>query len=123
MSSGTQADLRVTNSASPNPVTAGNNITYTQSVINAGQATANAPVFTETLPAGTSCCIVDRPCGVDLRSGDSDLHRCSGDGGQYDSEFHLCGERRFQRGLGNNAVPDRFSFVDYDRSEQRATTA
>jgi len=52
--SGTQADLSVTNVGSPNPVTAGNNITYTQSVTNAGQATANAPVLSETLPAGTT---------------------------------------------------------------------
>ncbi len=35
VASGTQADLSVTNSGSPNPVTAGNNITYTQSVTNA----------------------------------------------------------------------------------------
>ena len=31
VASGTRADLSVTNSSSPNPVTAGNNITYTQS--------------------------------------------------------------------------------------------
>jgi uncharacterized repeat protein (TIGR01451 family) len=54
VASGTQADLRVTNSATPNPVTAGTNITYTQSVTNGGPATANAPVFTEMLPAGTT---------------------------------------------------------------------
>jgi uncharacterized repeat protein (TIGR01451 family) len=54
VASGTQADLSVTNSGSPNPVTAGNNITYTQSVTNNGPATANAPVFTETLPANTT---------------------------------------------------------------------
>jgi uncharacterized repeat protein (TIGR01451 family) len=54
VTSGTQADLSVTNSGSPSPVTAGNNITYTQSVTNNGPATANAPVFTETLPANTT---------------------------------------------------------------------
>jgi uncharacterized repeat protein (TIGR01451 family) len=54
VTSGTQADLSVTNSGSPNPVTAGNNITYTQSVTNNGPVTANAPVFTETLPTGTT---------------------------------------------------------------------
>ena len=42
VASGAQADLSVTNSGSPNPVTAGNNITYTQSVTNNGPATANA---------------------------------------------------------------------------------
>jgi uncharacterized repeat protein (TIGR01451 family) len=54
VTSGTQADLSVTNAGSPSPVTAGNNITYTQSVTNNGPATANAPVFTETQPAGTT---------------------------------------------------------------------
>jgi len=54
VASGTQADLSVTNLASPNPVTAGNNITYTQTVTNNGPATANAPVLTETLPANTT---------------------------------------------------------------------
>jgi uncharacterized repeat protein (TIGR01451 family) len=50
----TQADLSVTNSGSPNPVTPGNNITYAQSVTNAGPATANAPVFIDPLPANTT---------------------------------------------------------------------
>ena len=36
VASGTQADLSVTNAGSPNPVVAGNNITYTQSVTNNG---------------------------------------------------------------------------------------
>jgi uncharacterized repeat protein (TIGR01451 family) len=63
VASAAQADLRVTNSASPNPVTAGNNITYTQSVFNAGQASANAPVFTETLPAGTGAVSLSGPAG------------------------------------------------------------
>ena len=63
VASGTQADLSVTNSGSPNPVTAGNNITYTQSVTNNGPATANAPVFTETLPANTSQVSLTGPAG------------------------------------------------------------
>ena len=63
VASGTQADLSVTNSGSPNPVTAGNNITYTQSVTNNGPATANAPVFTETLPANTSLVSLTGPAG------------------------------------------------------------
>ncbi len=63
VASGTQADLSVTNSGSPNPVTAGNNITYTQSVTNAGPATANAPVFTETLPANTTAVSLSGPAG------------------------------------------------------------
>jgi uncharacterized repeat protein (TIGR01451 family) len=63
VASGTQADLSVTNSATPNPVTAGNNITYTQSVTNGGPATAAAPVFTETLPAGTTAVSLPSPAG------------------------------------------------------------
>ena len=63
VASGTQADLSVTNVGSPNPVTAGNNITYTQSVTNAGQATANAPVLSETLPAGTTVVSLSGPAG------------------------------------------------------------
>ena len=61
VASGAQADLSVTNSASPNPVTAGSNITYTQSVTNSGQASANAPVLTETLPAGTTAVSLTGP--------------------------------------------------------------
>ena len=58
-----QADLSVTNSGSPNPVAAGSNITYTQGVTNAGPATANAPVFTDTLPANTTAVSLTGPAG------------------------------------------------------------
>jgi len=50
----TQADLAVTSSASPNPVLAGNNITYTQTVTNNGPATATGVTFTDVLPTGTT---------------------------------------------------------------------
>ena len=63
VASSMQADLSVTNSGSPNPATAGNNITYTQTVTNAGPATANAPVFTETLPANTTAVSLSGPGG------------------------------------------------------------
>ncbi|MGA7751397.1 MAG: C25 family cysteine peptidase [Candidatus Sulfotelmatobacter sp.] len=63
VSSATQADLSVTNSGTPNPATAGGNTTYTQSVTNAGPATANAPVFTETLPANTTSVSLSGPAG------------------------------------------------------------
>ncbi len=63
VTSGTQADLSVTNSGSPSPVTAGNNITYSQSVTNNGPATANAPVFTETRPANTTAVSLTGPAG------------------------------------------------------------
>jgi len=59
----TQADLSVTNAGSPNPVTAGTNITYTQSLTNHGPATAAAPVFTETLPANTVEVSLTGPAG------------------------------------------------------------
>lgn len=60
----TDADLSATNSGSPNPVTAGNNITYTQTVTNAGPASAAAPTFTETLPAGTTAISLTGPGGT-----------------------------------------------------------
>ncbi len=63
VASATQADLSVTNSASPNPVTAGSNITYTQSVTNGGPATAAAPVITEALPANTTAVSLTGPAG------------------------------------------------------------
>ena len=63
VASGVQADLRVTNSGSPNPVTAGSNITYSQSVSNGGPATANAPVFSENLPANTTAVSLVGPAG------------------------------------------------------------
>ncbi len=58
-----QADLSVTNSASPNPVTAGNNITYTQTVANGGPAAANTVVLTEALPANTTFVSLSGPAG------------------------------------------------------------
>jgi uncharacterized repeat protein (TIGR01451 family) len=63
VTAGTQADLSVTNAGSPNPVTAGNNITYTQSVTNNGPLAANAPVFTDTLPTGTTLVSLTGPAG------------------------------------------------------------
>jgi uncharacterized repeat protein (TIGR01451 family) len=54
-----QADLAVSSSATPNPVTAGNNITYTQSITNNGPTaiTASATTtvtFTDAIPANTT---------------------------------------------------------------------
>ena len=54
VASGTQADLSATNSASPNPVAAGSNITYTQTVTNNGPAAATTVVFNDSLPANTT---------------------------------------------------------------------
>ena len=49
-----QADLSVTSSAAPSPVTGGNNITYTQTVTNNGPAASGTATFTDAIPAGTS---------------------------------------------------------------------
>jgi uncharacterized repeat protein (TIGR01451 family) len=50
----TTADLSITNTASPNPVIAGNNITYTVVVANNGAATASTVAFSEAIPANTT---------------------------------------------------------------------
>ena len=49
-----QADLAVTASASPNPVTQGNNITFTGTVTNNGPATETNATFTVAIPANTT---------------------------------------------------------------------
>ena len=61
----TTADLSVTNSASPNPVTAGNNITYTQTVTNNGPATAGGTVVAlfDQPPANTTYVSLTGPAG------------------------------------------------------------
>jgi uncharacterized repeat protein (TIGR01451 family) len=59
----TQADLSVTNSASPNPVTAGNNITYVQTVTNGGPAAASTITFSETVPLNTTAVSLTGPAG------------------------------------------------------------
>jgi uncharacterized repeat protein (TIGR01451 family) len=62
------ADLTIANSASPSPVTAGSNITYTQTVKNLGPATAGSNTagtitLTETLPTGTTAVSLTGPGG------------------------------------------------------------
>lgn len=69
VASATQADLSVTNSASPNPVTAGNNITYTQSVTNAGPAAAVTVSFTDPVPANTTALTLTGPAGWTCSTG------------------------------------------------------
>ena len=49
-----QADLTITKMDSPDPVLAGQNITYTIEVTNAGPQTAENVQVTDTLPAGTT---------------------------------------------------------------------
>jgi uncharacterized repeat protein (TIGR01451 family) len=57
------AELTVTNSASPNPVVVGNNITYTQVVTNTGSANATGATFTENTPANTTLVSITPPAG------------------------------------------------------------
>lgn len=58
-----QADLRATNSGSPNPVTAGNNLTYTQTVTNGGPAVASTITFSDPVPASTTVVSLTGPAG------------------------------------------------------------
>ena len=51
---GGSADLSITKVASPDPVVAGNPLTYTLTVTNAGPSTAFDVKITDTLPAGTT---------------------------------------------------------------------
>jgi uncharacterized repeat protein (TIGR01451 family) len=57
------SDDAVTNSASPNPVIAGNNITYTQVVTNNGPASSPNITLTENLPANTTLVSASGPAG------------------------------------------------------------
>jgi uncharacterized repeat protein (TIGR01451 family) len=57
-----QSDLGVTNSANPNPVLAGNNITFTQVVTNNGPISANA-TYKDTVPANTTFVSLAVPSG------------------------------------------------------------
>jgi uncharacterized repeat protein (TIGR01451 family) len=58
-----QADLAITSTASPNPVTDGNNISYTQSVTNNGPAVSATATFTDTIPANTTFVSFAVPAG------------------------------------------------------------
>jgi len=64
-----EADLSVTNAGSPSPVTAGNNITYTQSVTNAGPAAAATVSFTDPVPANTTAISLTGPGGWTCSAG------------------------------------------------------
>src|SRR5205085_1672040 len=50
----TSADLSIVKTDSPDPATAGNNLTYTLSVTNAGPSNAASLSVSDPLPAGTS---------------------------------------------------------------------
>ena len=59
----TGPNLSVTNVASPNPVLAGSNITYTQVVTNTGSSAATNGTFTESTPANTTFVSITPPAG------------------------------------------------------------
>jgi uncharacterized repeat protein (TIGR01451 family) len=58
-----QADLSITSSAAPNPVTSSNNITYSQLVTNNGPAVSGLATFTDTIPTGTTFVSFTPPAG------------------------------------------------------------
>jgi uncharacterized repeat protein (TIGR01451 family) len=60
-SSSSQADLALTKTGTPNPVLAGNNITYTIVVTNNGPGTASTVTMTDTLPASTTVVSITPP--------------------------------------------------------------
>jgi len=57
------AQLTVTNVASPNPVQAGNDVTYTQTVTNTGSSAATSATFTEGTPTNTTFVRITAPAG------------------------------------------------------------
>ncbi|HEX6641825.1 MAG TPA: IPTL-CTERM sorting domain-containing protein, partial [Thermoanaerobaculia bacterium] len=57
------ADISVTNSDSPDPVSPGANITYTQSIANGGPDAAPNATFSETLPASVGFQSISAPAG------------------------------------------------------------
>lgn len=58
-----QYDLAVTSSASPNPVLPGNNVTYTQTLIDNGPATVSGVTFTGSVPTNTALVSFAIPSG------------------------------------------------------------
>jgi len=60
---GSVSDLVMSNTATPNPVAAGANITYTQTITNSGPSDATSVVFTETVPANTTLQLITPPAG------------------------------------------------------------
>ena len=59
----TRADLEVTKTDSPDPVTAGSNLTYTITLTNHGPSDAQTVQVSDTLPAGTTFVSLSAPGG------------------------------------------------------------
>ncbi len=101
VASATQADLSITDSASPSPASAGGNITYTQVVTNAGPATAAAPVLTETLPANTTAVSLTGPAGWTCVSRHLKVHRYDNHGDRF-SQLLVCREGQHKCSCGHD---------------------
>jgi uncharacterized repeat protein (TIGR01451 family) len=81
-----QYDLSVTSSASPNPVTPGNNITFLLNFANNGPNSASNVTFTDTVPANTTFVSLTLPAGVTCPTlpavgGTGAISCCPGTGG------------------------------------------
>ncbi|HEX3530703.1 MAG TPA: ExeM/NucH family extracellular endonuclease, partial [Thermoanaerobaculia bacterium] len=77
-----QADLSVTKVDTPDPVVAGNNITYTITVNNAGPSNAASASLSDPLPAGTTFVSLASPSGwtcTSLSVGSNDPVGCFAD--------------------------------------------
>jgi len=59
----TAADVTITKTDSPDPVAAGNMLTYTLSISNIGPSDATGVVVTDTLPAGVTFASASSGCG------------------------------------------------------------
>jgi uncharacterized repeat protein (TIGR01451 family) len=81
-----QFDLSDVSSASPNPVTAGNNITFSYTVSNPGPASPSNPTFSTSVPANTTFVSLNVPAGVTCPTvpavgGTGAISCCPGTGG------------------------------------------
>ena len=109
-----QANLSLSKSDSPNTVTAGQNVTYTLDVANAGPSTAHGVTISDPLPPGTSFVSADN--GGSLAGGTVTWNL--GDvGGRRDAERAPGGEGELR--ADRRPVQHRDRVLDDDRSEQR----
>ncbi len=91
-SAGIIADLSVTKTDAPDPVTAGANLTYTITVANSDNSTAADVSLSDPLPAGTTLRVPHRPRGLDAHDAAGRWH-----GHRLGDDCRLPGER--DRGL------------------------
>ena len=81
-----QVDLAVTSTPTPSPVSEGNNISYTQSVVNNGPVASTNATFTEAIPANTTLVSFPTPagwtCTPAIPVGGTGTFTCTLNGGQ-----------------------------------------